>query len=187
VANYQLFAPTGEEINHNNLQEKGFWCEHGLEKEHVFVNKVGSRFGVEMNKDKDDSPYVPDLFQTHNQKIADLKTQNTPFFQSKQKYGISSQYAVTFNVKDYKRYSSLYPDIAIYFAVEWTVTKFVGYGRSQEVKPMRGVWWTDLTRIKEMVKTSPRHSYQQRVGDKKGNAKDSFIFDLRNEGFTKLL
>lgn len=178
----------GNKVEMHDLQNKGFWCEHGLSKELVFVEKIGCKMGVILNPEKEMSPYVPDLLQTHNNQIADLKTQNTPLFQAQERYGIPPQFAVTFNLKDYERYSRLYKDIAIFFCVEWLATSFTSSaGKQTSVQPMKGVWWTELARIHELIKAAPIHSYRQRVNDTKGNAKASYVFDLRDPHFFKIV
>lgn len=186
---YELLDANGSKIVNKDLQNKGFWCQHGLSKEHIFVAKFGEQFSVTINPDKENDPYVPDLFQTFDQRLADLKTQNTPLFQAQQRYGLNPQYAVTFNLKDYERYMNVYNgNVAIYFCVEWIPITFVSNsGQRISVKPMRGVWWTDMIRLQNLVKTAPIHSYQQRIYDTKGNAKASYVFDLTCSAFTRLV
>ncbi|ELF5301059.1 hypothetical protein RBG13_002467 [Vibrio cholerae] len=186
---YQLLDANGSTIVNKDLQNKGFWCQHGLSKEQIFVATFGEKFGVILNPDKEKDPYVPDLFQTYDRRLADLKTQNTPLFQAQQRYNINPQYAVTFNLKDYERYMNIYGgNVAIYFCVEWIPTTFVSSsGQRISVKSMKGVWWTDMFRLQDLVKTAPVHSYQQRVHDTKGNAKASYVFDLTSSAFTRLV
>jgi hypothetical protein len=176
-----------EELGYEDLQDKGFWCQHGLNKEFAFVELYGNKYGFELNNEKETNPYAPDLFQTYNNNYADLKTQNTPFFKAQSLYNIDPQFAVTFNKKDYVRYCEKYPNIAIYFAVDWIATKFSSNNKIiTQVQPMKGIWWTDLSRIQNLVQDYPLHSYLQRKNDRKGNAKDSYIFNLNDSRFTKL-
>jgi hypothetical protein len=185
---YKLLDVNGLLIENADLQNKGFWCQLGLSKENMFVEKFGKDYGVIINPEKYTNPYAPDLLQTHDKRLADLKTQNTPLFQALQRYNIQPQHAVTFNVKDYKRYMDVYKgNVAIYFCVDWIPITFISHsGQRITVKPMTGVWWTDMTRIQDMVNTAPIHSYQQRIHDIHGNAKASYVFDLTNPAFEKL-
>ena len=137
-----------------------------------------------LTQKKSTNPYAPDLI--NNSKIADLKTQNTPFFKAKKLYNIDPSYTVVFNRKDAERYWKLYRDIIIYFWVEWHSVKFVMGSFEQEVKYINGVWSIKFIDLVELLKVAPEHHYQQRVTDKKGNAKSSFVLDIRNPAFNKL-
>ena len=57
----------------------------------------------------------------------------------------------------------------------------------QEVKYINGVWSIKFIDLVELLKVAPEHHYQQRVSDKKGNAKSSFVLDIRNPNFNKLI
>ena len=183
---YKLFDKDGLEKTQHDLQDKGPWCLHGASKEEIFVNNYGEQFSIVINPEKLTNPYAPDLLNTSKTVVCDLKTQNTPFFQARIRYDIDPQYAVTFNVKDYNRYSTLYPSIEIYFWVYWEIVKFQG-STAIEVQPMEGVWFIPFQDLKEVIKISPKHTYQQRVGDTRGNALDSYVLDLQNPLFTKII
>ncbi len=123
---YHLFDRNGNEVTHHNLQDKGPWCQTGITFEEAFVSKYGADLSLVINPQKQIDPYVPDLLDTSKGNLADLKTQNTPFFQARTRYNMNPQFAVTFNLKDHRRYNELYPDIDIYFWVEWLITGFKG-------------------------------------------------------------
>jgi hypothetical protein len=116
-----------------------------------------------------------------------LKTQNTPFFKAKKLFDIDPSYAVVFNRKDAERYWKLYRDIIIYFWVEWHSVKFVMGNFKQEVKYVNGVWSIEFIDLVDILKVSPEHTYQQRISDKKGNAKSSFILNLKNPSFNRVI
>ena len=118
--------------------------------------------------------------------LGDLKTQNTPFFQAQSRYGINPQFAVTFNLKDWKRYSAKYSGIDIFFWVSWVAIKFQG-STQQEVDPMEGVWHIPYESLKELIAKAPLHTYGQRVGDTQGNAKESFVFNLQDPLIHKII
>ena len=184
---YFTYDIHGNTISNHDLQDKGVWCETGASKEETFVKKYGDELGLIINPEKTENPYAPDLLNTQNGLLADLKTQNTPFFQAESRFGYDPQFTVVFNGKDRDRYNELYPDIEIYFAVDWQAVKFVSNGKSIEVEPMVGVWKISFTELEEILKTAPFHSYQQRYDDQRGNAKGSYVLDLQNENFIRVI
>jgi len=121
---YRMFDFKGNEITQYDLQEKGSLCISGAEFEKVFIDKHRD-LCLTINTDKYRNKYSPDLINTKNRSLADHKTQDTSFFLSKERYGINPQYAVSFNEKDYLRYTSLYPGIDIYFWVDWQAVKLL--------------------------------------------------------------
>ncbi|MBK8808732.1 MAG: hypothetical protein IPO21_19680 [Bacteroidales bacterium] len=183
---YKLFDISGNDVTHHDLQDKGVWCIDGASKEEAYVQLYGTQLNLVINPEKDTNPYAPDLLNTRNGKLGDLKTQNTPFFQSVSRFGLNSQHTVVFNGKDSERYKSLYPEIEIYFAVDWQVISFESDKSKISVNPMVGVWFIPFAELYKVLKTAPFHTYQQRVGDNKGNAKGSFVLDLTNPAFKKV-
>ena len=97
---YQLFDKDGKQVTHHDLQDKGVWCRTGASKEEVFVDLYGQQLDLIINPAKENNPYVPDLKNTKTGRLADLKTQNTPFFQAKSRFDYDPQYVVVFNKKD---------------------------------------------------------------------------------------
>lgn len=186
MANYKLFGIDGNEILQHDLQDKGVWCESGATKEEVFVNKFGSQLNLIINPEKVNSPFVPDLLNTSNTLLADLKTQNTPFFQAESRFGYDPQYTVVFNGKDRERYKELYPDIEIYFAIDWQVLKFQG-ANTIEVEPMLGVWFIPFQQLDKLLQKAPYHEYQQRRWDQKGNAKGSYVLNILDSDFVRMI
>jgi len=166
----------------HNTEDKKWWVISGREKEDLFVNEVCPNLGIGavINPEKETNPYVPDLL-VHG-RLADLKCQETPFFRSGSLYQIPSQYAVTFNRKDYLHYSLKYPDIVIYFWIDWKSLSKDVHGHIYKVNPMAGVWVADFQKIREKIECgkAPLHSYMRRSNDVIGNAKDSYLFDVRH-------
>lgn len=183
---YTQYDKDGNEINHKDLQAKSVWCKDGEKIEEVFVRKYGQTLDLIINPEKKNNPFAPDLMYESNQ-LADLKTQNTPFFKAKKLYNIDSSYAVVFNRKDAERYYRLYRNIVIYFWVEWHSVKFVMGNFENNVEYINGVWRIPFIDLISLLKVAPEHSYQQRTNDKKGNAKSSFVLDIRNPLFTKVI
>ena len=172
-----------------STEDKQAWVKAGLQEEYDFVAEIVPRIHrtIVMNEEKKVNPYAIDLYDCDNGRYADLKTQETPFFLAAVKYpeyGYDPQYTVTFNHKDYVRYCELYPDCDIYFHVIWKQTS--GYG--VQVEPMEGVWVAHFQQMRNLIETKKvaLHSYMFRQGDKV-NAKDSYLFNLNHETFTRLL
>lgn len=183
---YKLFDINNQEVTQRDLQNKGLWCKHGATKEEVFVDVYGKELDLIINPEKATNPYVPDLFNTKNNLLADLKTQNTPFFQAKSRFGYDPQYTVVFNSKDRLRYNKKYPEIEIYFGLDWQVVKFEG-NTTIKVNPLIGVWHITFKKLDKICETAPLHNYQQRIYDTKGNAKGSYVIDLKHPSFTRLI
>ncbi|NDV43081.1 hypothetical protein [Flagellimonas sediminis] len=182
---YQLYDINGQIVTQHNLQDKGVWCRKGASKEVVFVDKFGQDLGLIINPAKQDDPFVPDLLNTTNGLLADLKTQNTPFFQAKPRFNYDPQYTVVFNGKDRGRYKEKYPEIEIYFAVDWQAIKFKG-SNTIEVKPMTGIWFIPFPKLDALLDEAPFHYYVQRRHDQLGNAKGSYVLYLLNPMFKQV-
>ena len=182
---YKQYDKEGNIITPADLQNKKLWCKDGEKIEEAFVSKYGKQLNLSINPEKSTNPYAPDLISGSN--IADLKTQNTPFFKAKKLYKIDPSYAVVFNRKDAERYWKLYKGIIIYFWIEWHSVKFVMGTFEQQVEYINGVWSINFIDLVELLKVAPEHHYQQRIADKKGNAKSSFVLDIRNPDFNKLI
>lgn len=169
----------------HDTEDKLWWTGHGARMEVRFVDQVAPRLGLEavINPAKATDPFAPDLLLRGQ--LADLKVQNTPFFMAS-RYGLDPQYAVTFNRKDYLRYSELYPEIQLLFWVAWKTLEWPKAAPRARVARMAGLWEVPFAELARRVKDgeAPLHRYQRRVGDQAGNAKDSYLFDLRT--FTEL-
>lgn len=165
----------------HNTEDKQWWVNEGAKAEYVFVNEVCPSLHLygKINPEKELNPYAPDLIV--NGLLSDLKHQTTPFFKSNELYSLDPQFTVTFNQKDYERYSRFYPEIVIYFWVDWLELEKIIRGRTFRVKPMKGVWRVPFEHLKKSISqnTQPAHRYQRRVNDVIGNAQVSFAFDLR--------
>lgn len=191
MAKGQMYDINGNRTTNNDLQNKGAWCEHGLSKEYVFVEKYGHKLGLIINPEKGTNKYAPDLCHFLVTELSDLKTQNTPFFTAG-KYGYDPQYTVTFNKNDADRYRSEYPEIDIYFWVDWVAVRYfkqstdIRYCDTDiRVKPMYGVWKVAFKDLDEIIKNSPLHEYQERINDNQGNAKESFLINLKDPRIKK--
>lgn len=184
---YQMFDVNNKEILHHDLQDKSRWCKDGEKIEEAFVRKYGEQLGLKINPEKKDNPYAPDLLNIKNNVRGDLKLQSTPFFKAQSLYGIDPTFAVVFNLKDKLRYEKQYPEIEIYYWVNWVPVKFKMGGTEISVSPIDGIWSVDFKNFNEYLNKSELHQYQQRVNDQKGNARSSFVCDIRNPVFRQLI
>lgn len=128
------------------------------------------------------------LFRTRLLELfSELKTQNTPFFTAQKNFGIDPTYAVVFNLKDMERYAFQYPEIEIVYWVNWIPTRIeFENGREITCKSLSGIWSIPFQKLKEIIDTSPLHDYYQRTNDNRGNAKSSFVLDIRDSRFERL-
>jgi len=184
---YKQFDKNGNLVTPSDLQNKSLWCREGEKIEEAFVSKYGDDLNVGINPEKAINRYAPDLVFIPEDSFVDLKTQNTPFFKAKKLFGIDPSFAVVFNRKDYERYGEKYPGIDILFWVEWHSVRFEMGSFKQEVEYINGVWKISFKELAKLCETAPEHSYQQRRFDRLGNAKSSFVLDIRDSKFQKVI
>jgi hypothetical protein len=159
---YQLFDQNGKVITNADLQNRPVWYQHGVDKEDVFVDRYGTRFDVLINPAKTYDSTALDLI--HNNHLADLKCQNTPFF-SARRYDIDPTYAVTFNLKDaynYGKWGKNHEEITVFYWVDWVAVNMISNGKAYSANPLTGVWKIKYSFLEEMRKTAPIHWYLQR-------------------------
>lgn len=181
-----LYGIDGQVISNHNTQDKAFWCKAGETLEASFVGLHGNYLNYSINPAKKIDSYAPDLVNLDTNRLADLKVQQMPFFKAKQLYGIEPTYAVVFNEKDRLRYERYYPDIEIVYWIDWVAVKADIRGRIFEVTPFKGVFRASFREMVKYLDTLAIHYYQQRVADELGNAKGSYVLDIRNPVFKRL-
>ncbi|MEM6525251.1 MAG: hypothetical protein AAGF85_06595 [Bacteroidota bacterium] len=181
--NYKLFDINGHEIAQKNLQDKAYWCTHGESIEASFVNQYGTQLKTIINPEKKINRYAPDLLCSGE--IADLKTQNTPFFKSGKLYGLDPTYTVVFNKKDRERYYDMYPELIVVFWVNWQVIKMNLDNTEYSCRPLNGVWAVRFGKLNALCNEAPLHYYDQRKFDQLGNAKCSYVLSLKS--FRKII
>jgi hypothetical protein len=163
----------------HDTEDKRWWCKHGQQLEVAFVDNC-ARIGLRarINPDKATNVYAPDLIV--NDCLADLKAQTTPFFSARQ-YGMNPRFTVTFNRKDFERYRELYPDLVVYFWINWQTLAW----RDINVKPLSAVFRSPFDRIASLVTSggAVEHQYRRREDDRSGNARSSFLIDARSLEF----
>lgn len=186
-------TPVYRNLSKYNTEDKQLWCKEGELSEQAFVKNIVPKIGLNIiiNPDKITNPYAIDLWDIDNQKYADLKSQNTPFFYSgKYIYPKSGGYynptfTMSFNQKDYKRYAKLYPTCDIYVCINWTQLEY----QTIHVQPLQGVWRARFPAMASAIQNGYvyLHKYIHRKDDHV-NAKASYLFDLRDrEIFEKIL
>jgi hypothetical protein len=157
-------------------QDKKAYCEYGAKKEKEFIAFFDlhvEQGGVEINPKKATDIYAPDILLYGE--LADLKAQQTPFFTAG-KYRMDPRFTVTFNRKDVARYSDLYPHLHIVFWIDWKTTEWSGI----KVPEVHGVYLSTFAQVAQMIKAgAPEHVYKDRKNDRSGNAKSSYLFDVR--------
>ena len=150
----------------HNTEDKAYWVQRGRDLEDLFHETVHIEgCGVSYPTAKIDDPYGHDFLLT---RPMDLKVQAEPFRKAEELFNIPPRYAISINLKDLQRYTKMYPNIV--FVV---VVLFEG---EMEIRQMT------LQRARELVAndSAKRHEYRYRKGDQSGNAKVSYIFDLRH-------
>lgn len=167
----------------HHTEDKFAWCREGEKLEEAFVREIVPKIGRNLiiHPDKKYKPTSIDLYNPDTKEISDLKTQNTPFFTSV-RFGYDPTYTVTFNKKDYERYKKKYPSAIIYWYVKWNQLVW----NKLSVEPLEGVWEVPFKDMANAIDTGQvyLHEYENRKNDDE-NAKDSYLFDLRN--FKQLL
>lgn len=159
----------------HNTEDKGWWYQHGERLEETFVELCVTRLKIDarINPEKELNKTAPDLVVEGT--LADLKTQNTPFFTAG-RYGLDPRFAVTFNRKDYERYKSRYPNIVIYFWLDWAQTEW----NDIQVDYLGGFFRLPFREVAALIEQgAPEHSYIRRRDPADRNAKSSFLLDIR--------
>jgi hypothetical protein len=159
----------------HDTEDRNWWYLHGVNLEEAFVRICNQHLSIRamINPDKRFNKYAPDLKVDGN--LADLKTQNTPFFTAR-KYGLDPQYTLTFNRKDYERYKSQYPTIDIYVWLDWRQTE--GFGA--KVNYLGGIFRLPFSEVARLIEAGAKeHHYLRRQDPNDRNAKSSFLLDIR--------
>ena len=158
---------------------KSNWYTMGELYEELFciVCKINIKSMLQSILRKENDVKAPDLIVEG--KLSDLKTQATPYFLSN-KYGVKPENCITFNTKDYRRYSKKYPELIIYYWRGWEACERF----NTKVKKVKGVWWLPFSEIDKLVRKAPEHQYKSRHN---GNDYDQSSFVLNSKDFNQLL
>ncbi|MFB9990683.1 hypothetical protein ACFFLM_01590 [Deinococcus oregonensis] len=167
----------------HDTEDRQYWFELGLQKEHAFVTQLAPMLGLDLqiNPAKVGNPKAIDFVSGAAGEPAlpaDLKTQNTPF-STAGRMGKNPGRTVTFNLKDLLHYERLYPQAVIFFHVHWTTLSQSFGGQTYTVPPLNGVWQASVKQLRALVdQDDTQHAYQRRVNDTQGNAKASYLLSL---------
>lgn len=158
----------------HDVEDKDWWVkEHGLKRERRFIKEVCPFIGLDaiINPEKRWNKYAPDLIV--NKALSDLKFSSLPFVKAERLFGIPSRFEMSFNVKDYDRYMEKYPNLIIYF--------WIGRNEFMAVPPLHATYVASFADIAEYIRSTGfrKHPYRNRVNDQNGNAKESYVLDLR--------
>lgn len=166
----------------HDTEDKQFWVKKYYLKEVEFCERLAPNINIKavINPNKRDNPTLPDLLV--NGRLADLKYQSTPFYSAGVNYGYDPQYTVTFNQKDYFNYQDNYPDLDIFYWVDYPDMKKEYRGNIVKINRFEGVFFIKFQDLKGLIeeKHSPLHDYQRRTRDTVGNAKSSYLLDIRD-------
>lgn len=174
-----------------DTEDKMRWCREGEIYEKVFVEKMSrhTHLSIQINPEKATNPLAPDLWVPGYGRC-DLKTQRTPFFTAS-RYGISPRDAFTLNMKDVIRYRELYPDIGIFFWIDWQNNQ-ASNNRFKRVDYKWGVYFATIKDVLSLIDggVAKTHEYQHRRQpdgessklqswgmNKECNATKSFVLD----------
>lgn len=129
--------------------DKADFYAYGTAKERLFVRMIAPKYGLsaEIHPAKESDKYHPDLLV--DGKIADLKAKEEPFFMALDMFKIDPQYCVSFDVHDMERYAKLFPEIEIYFWVNWSVVVKEFRGWTYRVDQVNSVWVGTLDEINQ--------------------------------------
>lgn len=180
---YELFDATGRLVTQADLQSRGAWF---ASKEEVLVAKHGRQLDLIINPDGCDDPQAPGLLNIRTKALADLKVQNTPFFQAGTRYRLDPQHAIVLNRSDIERYARTYPTVELYLWIDWVVTRLKS-STEISVQPMTGIWHIPFGQLGRLVADAPVHYYQQRTRDAQEHSRESYVLDLRNPAFRQLV
>lgn len=181
---YKHFDIKGNEVNLHNTEDKNWWLLYGNKKEEAFIKfaeEKGILPGIQLNPERPMKPWLPEFI--YEGKYADLKEQTTPFFTAK-KYNVPPRYAFTLNVRDVNDIAEKYSGCQLIIYINWLAVRFQMFSGGQiineiSVVPLQGVWLLKPIDLEIFLTNSPIHSYKRRFNDTRGNAKDSYVIDVR--------
>ncbi len=193
----RIFKADGSELLLHDTEDKNWWLQWGEGKEKAFktfCDKVRILPGLSFNPEREGGKKrgAPEfVWQGH---LLDVKVQNQPFFEAVQRFGIPPRYAVTLNWRDVRDVREKYADCLVVYWVNWvpvryikTVPRITMPPRVVEdisVEPLHGIWIIPPPKLFELenkaIIAGNLHWYVRRYGDNKGNAKSSYVIDIRD-------
>jgi len=171
-------------IDNTTTEDKSAYCQLASDiQEPEFVTFLNTlpftSYKAKINPNKKNNPYTHDLIV--NRFKSDLKTQDTPFFLANKLYNIDPQWAITYNHKDYINYKKNYTNKNIEMLLFFDLKRKDEINYGIQTYPMRAVFITKAAVIEKMIENNeiPLHEYKNRKDDLNGNAKNSYVIDVR--------
>ena len=191
TVNPRFFDAGGTELRLHDTEDKDWWLRLGQRLEDSFIALCREKkvlHSIRPNPERTSAKaYLPEF--VWKGAPLDVKVQRQPFFESWDRFGIRPRYAVTINLQDIVDIRDKYPTCRVAIWVDWLATRYVKTDPADEtvsditVEPLHGVWLVDPTGLerlgREGVERGRHHTYGRRLRDKKGNARGSYVVDVR--------
>lgn len=172
-----------------STEDKAHWVkEYGLEAEAKFCELVQAELHLDLQINPAKLPplndkYAPDLL-LDGRTLGDLKQQLAPFFQARERFNLDPNWAVAFNVKDYRRYKEHGYDrtgLLLFYRVIYRRDTKRLLNVDYAILGLDGIWLVPFERLAFLIESNmlSTHEYKRRQEDQAGNARDSYYFDLR--------
>lgn len=186
----EFFSADGSSVTPHDPEDKRWWIDRGTELEAEFLalcQRVGILDGIRENPERAKggmSLVLPEFVYRGDH--LDLKMQSQPFFMAGELFGVHPRYAVTLNWQDVADVSTKYPRCNFAIWVRWESTAYQRPNAEQRITvgALHGVWWIDPTQLRQLISAAHqqgrRHWYQRRRTDDSGNAKSSYVLDVRD-------
>jgi len=193
----RFFKADGSELLLHDTEDKNWWLKWGEEKESAFKHfckEIGIFNNLSFNPDRANGKNrgAPEFI--YQEQFLDVKVQNQPFFESIKMFKIPPRYAVTLNWRDVRDVKEKYPNCLIIYWVNWIPLKYIKTMPRKtmppkeveniSIEPLNGIWQINPTRLFQLeqkaIMDGNLHWYARRYGDKKGNAKSSYVIDIRD-------
>jgi len=191
-----FYRPDGSEVDIYDTEDKDWWLQYGEQKEAAFLKFARHHRllpGIAPNPVRAGGKNAGAPEFVYDGCPLDLKVQHQPFFEAERRYGIRPRFAVTLNYRDLRDIEEKYPDCNVVFWVNWIPTRYLKTEPRKKmspkviadisIAPLNGVWIAtpqELFKFEdEAIRAGTHHWYQRRHHDNKGNAKSSYVIDIR--------
>jgi len=193
----RFFKADGTELLLHDTEDKNWWLQWGEGKEKAFktfCEKQSILPGLDFNPERAGGKNKGAPEFVYKDCYLDVKVQNQPFFESAKLYKIPPRYAVTLNWSDVRDVREKYQECVIIYWVNWVPVKYIKTAPRKTMPPrevanitidsLHGIWMIDPPKLfkleEKAIKDGTLHWYLRRFGDKKGNAKSSYVIDIRD-------
>ena len=193
----QFYRVDGTAVQLHDTEDKSWWLTYGDDNEKAFLSFCSTNNilpGLSLNPERSGGKRrgAPEFI--FNGKYLDLKVQHQPFFEAEKLYKIPPRYAITLNWRDVKDVREKYPDCQVAYWVNWTSVRYIKLNRTEtkptvtvadiSINPLHGVWYMTPQLMfgleEDAIKKGNLHWYMRRFADTRGNAKSSYVIDIRD-------